>query len=483
MGNEQPNVKAPKPLNATELQTYLMVTQVKLNQGRNKRIALIKKKREEIIKHLNDNNLDIAKAKMESLMREEDYITVFDILGPLCEILKEKVTYIMTSKECPLDLRASLDTLIYSSTRLEIEELHMIREFMKSKFTNIYVDKANSNIDKLANINVVDKLTVKPYPVPELISRLKDICESENIQFSFPQIANPLIVDLNLINKTVIPTIPNFSNLGDPGQSQNLNYPQGNINNMNIPNSNFPNMPGYVTPNMGNVFPQQGNLNYPQGQYSMYNNMQNMNNPYTQNMNNPNMQNMNNSNMQNMNNSNMQNMNNPNMQNMNNPNINPYEQSPGMSFNTFPNNFSQIPNENNPKQQNQSGMNFPSNLGNNVFIPPINTNQPGSNNSSSNSGFPSMPNPNNIYQNNHENTMMMSGGFPPMTRNTNVSNTFPQAKIEQDGNFDSGFPQMGKINDSKVNISQQFPINNTPNLGNMDDLEFPSIDGFPKKKN
>ena len=36
-------------------------------------------------------NLDIAKAKMESIIRLEDTITVYDILGPLCEILKERI--------------------------------------------------------------------------------------------------------------------------------------------------------------------------------------------------------------------------------------------------------------------------------------------------------------------------------------------------------------------------------------------------------
>ena len=41
MGNSQPQQTKPKPLNPAELQTYLMVTQVKLNQGRNKKIALI----------------------------------------------------------------------------------------------------------------------------------------------------------------------------------------------------------------------------------------------------------------------------------------------------------------------------------------------------------------------------------------------------------------------------------------------------------
>ena len=87
----------------------------------------------ESIKCLKENNLDVAKAKMDSIIREEDMITCYDILGPLCEILKERVTYIMTSSECPPDLRAQLDSLIYASTRVEIEELQTLRQIIAKK--------------------------------------------------------------------------------------------------------------------------------------------------------------------------------------------------------------------------------------------------------------------------------------------------------------------------------------------------------------
>lgn len=465
MGNQQQKAQKPKPLNPTELQTYIMVTQVKLNQGRNKKIALIKKKQDEIIKHLNDNNLDIAKAKMESLMREEDYITVYDILGPLCEILKEKVTYIMTSKECPADLRASLDTLIYSSTRLEIEELHMIREFIKQKFTNIYVDKANSNIDKLVNINVVDKLTVKPYPEAELICRLKGICEREDIQFSFPQLANPLIVDPNMNNKNItIPTIPNFNNM-DNTQGMNMgNYPTNmggygytypnNNNNMNINNTNIPGN----TMQMGNTFPQ-GNANYPgpqfTGQYTMYSNN------YIPQQTMPNLSTINNPNLSNIN---------------NNGNL---DGSGNSSFSSIPNNFSAGNSQPNPNNSNsspnmnvqpQAGINYPSNYSNNINIPPMNINSINNNNKND---YSTMPRGNNTFpQEKGDISPMMSSGFSPIMTNNEMNNTFPQGKVEANND---GFPSMGAATSiTQNNTPQSFPNINNPNFGSIDDLEFPS---------
>ena len=108
-GKKGPPVHIPTP---SEIKTYIMIAQNKLTLFRNKKIDAIRKKKLEIAKSLKENNLDVAKAKMDSLIREEDYITSYDILGPLLEILKERVTYIVTSTECPPDLRAQLDTVI-----------------------------------------------------------------------------------------------------------------------------------------------------------------------------------------------------------------------------------------------------------------------------------------------------------------------------------------------------------------------------------
>ena len=91
-----------------------MICQTKLGLYRNKKLENIGKKKKEIAEALKQNNLDVAKAKMDSLIREEDYITSYDILTPLLEVLKERVTYIISSSECPPDIRAQLDSVIYA---------------------------------------------------------------------------------------------------------------------------------------------------------------------------------------------------------------------------------------------------------------------------------------------------------------------------------------------------------------------------------
>ena len=188
MGNEQKKPKGqviPMPTPA-EIKTFIMIAQTKLNLFRNKKLEIIKKKKNEIAISLKENNLDVAKAKMDSLIREEDYITAYDILGPLLEILKERVTYIISSNECPPDLRAQLDSVIYASTRLEFEELYKLRDLIMRKYGSAYIQKAENNVDKLVNINLVEKLKIKPASDPLLIIRLKQLCKEKKIPFEFP---------------------------------------------------------------------------------------------------------------------------------------------------------------------------------------------------------------------------------------------------------------------------------------------------------
>ena len=66
---------------------------------RNKKIYEIKKEKNEVIAALKQNNLDIANAKMEIIIRLKDAITFYYILGPLFEILKERITYLCEAQE------------------------------------------------------------------------------------------------------------------------------------------------------------------------------------------------------------------------------------------------------------------------------------------------------------------------------------------------------------------------------------------------
>ena len=250
MGNEQKGKSkqmAPKMPTAMEIKTYIMVIQNKLTLYRNKKIASIKQKKLEIARSLKENNLDVAKAKMDTIIREEDMITVYDILGPLCEILKERVTYIISNSECPPDLRAQLDSVIYASTRVEVQELQTLRDLIMRRYGQNYIMKADSNSDKLVNVNLVEKLRIKPASDVFVTIRLKQLCKEQKIPFEFPcEVENDMAIDPMAAQNPyggsgeVNPFDMNQNNPYGPPQGNNNPYgpPQGNNNPYGPPQGN-----------------------------------------------------------------------------------------------------------------------------------------------------------------------------------------------------------------------------------------------------
>ena len=169
------------PLTADQLKILLTASKETCKLYRNKRVEAIKKKKEEIINCLKKNNMDLARAKMNNILKDEDYISACEILDPIFEIVKERCIYIISNNECPAELRAHLDTLLYAATRLEIESLTQFREKIIQKYGIAYVTKADNNADKLVNQNLVEKLQVSVYSQEMINIRLRQLGKQKNI--------------------------------------------------------------------------------------------------------------------------------------------------------------------------------------------------------------------------------------------------------------------------------------------------------------
>ena len=169
------------PVTAQEISAILNLMQNKTKLARSKKVNDIKKKKDEIIDLLKNNNEDMAMAKMDGILRNEDLIAAYDILIPLTEILKERCTYIVSNSECPIELRAHLDTAIFSARRIEIEEYMKFRDLIQRKYGEAYISKADNNVDKLVDQNIVDKLGVNTYKDEAKKIRIRLLAKEKNI--------------------------------------------------------------------------------------------------------------------------------------------------------------------------------------------------------------------------------------------------------------------------------------------------------------
>ena len=292
MGNDNKKDKGPTvapPVRPIEIRTYVMTCQNKMSLYRNKKVYEIKKKKDEAISALKQNNLDIAKAKMESIIRLEDTITVYDILGPLCEILKERITYLCEAQECPPDLKAQLDTIIYASSRIDMDDLYQLRNLVLRKYGSYYVEAADQNKDGLVNVNVVEKLKIKPPIDAFLTIRLKQLCKEKKFNYEFPEEIAPNF-DQGMDNQFGGQNNPYEVNYGNNGMGNNPYGPgPGNGNNPYEMGNNNNNNPYAMGNNMnpGNDFDSYMKNNGPGGMGSGGNPYEAGNNPYGNNGGNP----------------------------------------------------------------------------------------------------------------------------------------------------------------------------------------------------
>lgn len=246
-------IPAEVPPKAGEIKIHIEICRKKLSLFRNKRIHSIIKKKNEVIDNLKKRKLEFAKTKMESIKRDEDAIDSYDILAPLLEILLEKSNYIESSTECPTDIREQLDTIIYASSRIEIEDFLALKDLIRRKYGIVFINKAENNEDKLVNQNLIEKLQIKVYSEEFLMFRLRQLAKEKKENFDFledsSQIPGNYIEPIG--NQNVNPYEDN-NDYNPYGQPSNLGQPQ-NDNNPYGPSQNFGNQNGQ-SPNDNNPY-------------------------------------------------------------------------------------------------------------------------------------------------------------------------------------------------------------------------------------
>ena len=266
--SKKKEIPVPSPPDKKEIKSIFEICSKKLTLFRNKKINALKTKKQDIIKYLKEQNIDFAKSKLESYIRDEEYITVCDILGPFLELLIERFIYIDASSECPADLRKQLDSVIYSCSRLEIEDFLKLKDIIKRKYGQNYITKAENNADKFIDEFLVDKLQVKFIPESTINMKLKQIAMENKIPFNYPGLSEApgdLVQSIGRFNP--------YGNANPYGQPSDFNNSQQGGNNLPPKDNGNPYGP---PPDSGNPYgPSQSNNNcslYPT--FSQINNYQ-----------------------------------------------------------------------------------------------------------------------------------------------------------------------------------------------------------------
>lgn len=125
-----------------------------------------------------------ALIRAEALIRDDHLIEALEIIQLSLELLHERIKLIEYSKECPPDLVSVISTVIWSSHRVDINELLLIRQQFRAKYGAKFEENAMRNTNSCLNERVVSRLSIEP-PAAYLVQRyLVEICEEYNVDYT-----------------------------------------------------------------------------------------------------------------------------------------------------------------------------------------------------------------------------------------------------------------------------------------------------------
>ena len=146
-----------------KLRSLIDTSKNKCKEERAKKIETINKNKSEIIKYIKENDMKSANNKTDNLIKDENYVEVYDILDPILELIKTKCNYIISTTECPEDLRYYLDSLLYATIRLDIDELMTFKDKITKIYGQYYIENAINDKDKKVNKDLIEKLKITTF--------------------------------------------------------------------------------------------------------------------------------------------------------------------------------------------------------------------------------------------------------------------------------------------------------------------------------
>ncbi|XP_044480095.1 uncharacterized protein LOC123206884 isoform X2 [Mangifera indica] len=166
--------------------TALKLAAARIKVLRNKRGEQVKQLKRELAKLLESGQDQTARIRVEHLVREEKTMAAYDLLGIYCELIVERLPIIESQKNCPIDLKEAISSVIFASPRCaDIPELMDVRKHFTAKYGKEFVSTAvelrpNCGVSRL----LVEKLSTKSPDGPTKIKILRAIAEEHNIKWN-----------------------------------------------------------------------------------------------------------------------------------------------------------------------------------------------------------------------------------------------------------------------------------------------------------
>lgn len=176
-----------------KLRPHLKMAIQRIMLVRNRKVNAGKVQRRDIAAMLKEGKDEKARIRAEALIREDRVCDALDILELYCELVAERMRFMVSERGCPPDMREQISTLIWAATRVEIPELSEVRRQLTLKYGDEFGHAALVDKEGCVNAKVVEKLTIQP-PSSQAVSQyLKAIAEEAHVDWT-PSDPDPVAV-------------------------------------------------------------------------------------------------------------------------------------------------------------------------------------------------------------------------------------------------------------------------------------------------
>ena len=168
----------------SKIKTYLKMGSQRLEILKNKKSTDAKLQKREVARLLSEKKVEKARIRVEHIIRDDFTIEALEIISLMCDLLYERIHYIASERKCPEELEEAVSTLIWVSDRLDISELHEIKNQLSMKYGRKFTSLAeqNSPLTKV-NIRIVKKLKLDPPDRDIINAYLQAIAEEYNVDW------------------------------------------------------------------------------------------------------------------------------------------------------------------------------------------------------------------------------------------------------------------------------------------------------------
>jgi len=175
------------PWNSAKAKVQLRLSVQRLRTLQQKKEAQAKAARRDIATLLERSKIETARVKVETIINEDIYVELLELLELYCETLLARFGLLDQSTRTPDPaISEGVCSVIHAAPRTELKELHILRDLLMHKYGREFSVGVMENRDKCVSDRVMRKLVVASPSAALVDAYLHEIAKAYGVPWAPP---------------------------------------------------------------------------------------------------------------------------------------------------------------------------------------------------------------------------------------------------------------------------------------------------------